>query len=70
MLRNRPSGVKPVSMFLDEQRIYYNFLRPHTALDGRTPAETAQIGLKLGDSKLLELVKKAAVSRFPVKPNR
>jgi len=28
--------------------IYYNFIRPHMSLDGRTPAEEAKIDPELG----------------------
>jgi len=27
---------------MDGMRIYYNFIRPHIALEGKTPAEKAQ----------------------------
>ncbi len=27
-------------------QIYYNFIRPHFSLDGRTPAEAAGIGIE------------------------
>ncbi len=31
------------STIMDGQRIYYNFIRPHMALNGKTPAECAEI---------------------------
>ena len=31
-------------------QIYYNFVRPHMGLDGKTPAEMAGVGLE-GDNK-------------------
>ncbi len=31
--------------------IYYNFIRPHMSLDGKTPAEEAKIDLNLGNNK-------------------
>ncbi len=37
----------------------YNFVRPHEALDGKTPAEMAGLGLNLGENKWLGLMKKA-----------
>jgi transposase-like protein len=45
---------------VDAERLYYNFIRPHTALNGKTPAEKAGIdlGLKEGN-KWEELIKKA-----------
>ena len=42
---------------LDGMRIYYNFIRPHMALDGETPAEQANIDLELGNNKWLSLIK-------------
>lgn len=45
---------------IDGFRIYYNFIRPHMALNGKTPAEKANVGLELGKNKWLELIKKSA----------
>jgi len=45
---------------LDGFRAYYNFIRPHQALQGKTPAEKANIRLELGKNKWLSLVKKAS----------
>lgn len=40
-------------------RIYYNFIRPHTALKGKTPAEKAKLsGLK--GNKWQAIIKKSA----------
>ncbi|MEE8358372.1 MAG: integrase core domain-containing protein [Candidatus Hydrothermarchaeales archaeon] len=44
---------------LDAHRVYYNFVRPHMALDGKTPSEMAGIDLKLGNDKWLGLIKKS-----------
>lgn len=41
---------------INGERIYYNFIRPKQALDGKTPAEKAGIDLQLGDNKWLELM--------------
>lgn len=49
-----------VSRALDANRIYYNYLRPHTALGGKTPAEKANIDLKLGKNKWLTLIQNAS----------
>ncbi len=40
------------------QRLYYNFIRPHTTLEGKTPAEVAGIDVK-GQNKWRELLEKA-----------
>lgn len=37
-------------------QIYYNFIRPHQALGGKTPAEMAGIGIE-GENKWIELLK-------------
>src|SRR5712692_5536755 len=44
---------------LEGQRIYYNYLRPHQALNGKIPAEKAGIDLKLEGNKWEELIKRA-----------
>ena len=46
---------------IDGFRIYYNFIRPHMALDGETPAEKAGIS-KLEKNKWFNLIKKATKS--------
>jgi hypothetical protein len=45
---------------MDANRLYYNYLRPHQALNGKTPAEKAGInsGLKEGN-KWEQLIGKA-----------
>ncbi len=40
------------------QRIHYNFVKPHAALDGQTPAKRAGIGIE-GKDKWLSLLKAA-----------
>ena len=52
-------GWKSISTPLAEgQRIHYNFVKPHQALDGQTPAQRAGIRLE-GQNKWLTLLKAA-----------
>lgn len=44
--------------FLEFFRLYYNFLRKHTTLQGRTPAQAAHIELNLGRNRFLTLINK------------
>lgn len=44
---------------MDANRIYYNYLRPHQALNGKTPAEKAGIDLQLEGNKWGHLIKRA-----------
>jgi transposase-like protein len=44
---------------LNGYRAYYNLIREHQALDGRTPAEVSGIRNTIGSNKWLELIRKA-----------
>ncbi len=44
------------------QDIYYNYVRPHQALEGKTPAEKAGIGID-EQNKWLGLIKKSLEKR-------
>ena len=46
---------------LDGQRVYCNYIRPHTGLNGKTPAEAARIDLKLVGNKWLQLIRRAKI---------
>ncbi|MBI5001481.1 MAG: DDE-type integrase/transposase/recombinase [Euryarchaeota archaeon] len=46
--------------FLDLRPIIHNFVNPHMRLDGRTPAEKAEIDIRLGRRKLLNLIRYVA----------
>jgi transposase-like protein len=41
-------------------RAYYNYVRPHMALDGHTPAQAAAVPIELGTNKWLDLIRQAA----------
>jgi hypothetical protein len=43
-------------------KIYYNFIIPHSALDGETPAETARIGVDV-ENKCMEMLKRSLKGR-------
>jgi len=49
---------KTAQTIMDGLRIYYNFLRPHSALEGKTPAQKAN--MESDEAKWLTLIKKAS----------
>ena len=53
----------PKSAIAEGQRIYYNFIKPHQALDGKTPAEKSNINVKDGN-KLIGLLKRSIKEGF------
>jgi len=52
------------SPILDGYRIFHNHVRPHMALDGKTPAELAGIQVK-GENKWLTLIQNASKTENP-----
>ncbi|HEC88577.1 MAG TPA: IS6 family transposase [Thermoplasmata archaeon] len=44
-------------------RIYYNFVRPHSVLDGDTPAFRAGICVGIGRNKWIDLIERSVVSQ-------
>ena len=44
---------------LQNYRTYYNFFRPHQALNGCTPSEMAGINFNNGNNKILSLLEKS-----------
>ena len=49
--------------FMNLRQIIHNFVNPHQELKDKTPAEMAEIDLKLGRNKLLNLIRYLAKSR-------
>ncbi len=49
--------------FMNLRRTIYNFVNPHQQLNEKTPAEMAEINLKLGRNKLLGLISYCARNR-------
>ncbi len=45
--------------FAELLKINHNFVKPHQGLDGKTPAQAANIDLNLGQDKYLDLIKQA-----------
>ena len=53
--------------FLNMKRTIHNFVNPHQGLKGKTPAEVADVDLKLGRRKLLNLVRHVSRCHTPIK---
>jgi hypothetical protein len=51
---------------IDAMRIHYNFIRGNQAIGGQTPAEAAGINLNLGENKMENLMRLAALHRKEV----
>jgi len=65
-IKNIRSGFKNFKCaenFMNLRRVIYNYVNPHQELNGKTPAEMADINLKLGRNKLLNLIRFLAKSR-------
>jgi len=53
-------GIKKMdSIMFDGYQMYHNYLRPHMALDGKTPSEACGIEIK-GDNKWITLIQNAS----------
>ena len=51
--------------FSELLKINHNFVKPHQGLNGKTPAQAANINLNLGDDKYLDLIKQAGTKKKP-----
>ena len=59
-IKNIRSGFKSFDdarNFMNLRRVINNFVNPHQELEGKTPAEIAEVNLGLGRNKLLNLIK-------------
>jgi hypothetical protein len=56
--RGWKTGKTPIA---EGQRIHYNFVKPHMALDGKTPAEVSGMNIE-GKNKWLTLIRKSKKS--------
>ena len=50
-------NLKTSKEFFDFYEVYYNFIRKHMTLNGKTPAQAANIKLNLSRNRLLSLIK-------------
>lgn len=51
---------KDDSVIIDGYKLYHNYVRPHSALDGKTPADLCGIDIK-GDNKWLTIIQNASI---------
>jgi len=63
IMRGGFRSIRKARHFLNLKRIINNFVNPHLQLQGKTPAEAAEIDLQLGRNKLLNIIKKRAKKR-------
>jgi hypothetical protein len=62
-VREGDEGIKSMETPIFEGNwIYYNVIRPHEGLDGKTPAEAAGIGVN-SDNKWMDLIKRSTECR-------
>jgi hypothetical protein len=54
---------KTAQDLVDAMRIHYNFIRPHMALENKTPAEKAGIKLTLSQNRVESLMRLAAMNK-------
>jgi len=54
---------KDDSVLISGYQMYHNYLRPHMALDGQTPAEKCGIKIE-GDNKWMTIIQNAKVDGY------
>ncbi len=62
-IRGGFGSFKGAKSFMDLQMILHNFVNPHQEIQGKIPAEMAEIFLPLKRNKLLNLIRYLAKSR-------
>lgn len=50
-------NIQSAQQLLDGFLLYYNFIKPHAGLNGKTPAEATNINFRLQTNKWLDLIK-------------
>ncbi len=55
-------NLKGCQIISNGEQVYQNFIRPHSSLDGHTPAEKAGIDLQLSGNKWKALIQRAVIS--------
>jgi transposase-like protein len=61
-------GIMSPEDFANAILVYYNYLRPHQALDGHTPAEMANIPIDLDGNRWLKMIELAMLSKKSKRP--
>ena len=56
-------SIDGAKVFLSLKSIIYNFINPHSELNGKTPAEAAEIFIQLEENRLFDLIKYVAKLR-------
>ena len=62
-MRSQFKSFEGAEAFMNLKDVSYNFINPHQQLEGKTPAEMAEITLPLKRNKLLNLIRFRAKSR-------
>jgi len=57
VMRGEFGSFEEAEAFMNLKHIIHNFVNPHQQIKGRTPAESADIDLKLSRNKLLNLIR-------------
>ena len=58
-VRRGMKGDDTAKELMESFKTYYNFIRPHMSLNGKTPAEASGLNLELKENKWLSLIKRS-----------